>query len=158
MKHLCFILLCLLFIGCKVTRKASTVEETKEQTTEVERYVLKDTTVFIPGDTVRLETAVPCPDVSWHTEAKGSKSKIKASVTKGKLIVECFTDSLTHRIQLLEKQLERTYKTETAKTITAPIQYQTPKWVWWIIIIETGLLAIVFRKEILSVAKHFVNA
>lgn len=160
MKYLLILMVSLIMIGCCASRKAPIPkEETKETITERIQYVVKDTAIFIPGDTVRIETAIPCPDIMWHTVAKGNKSKITASLNKGKLTVECITDSLTQRIQYLEKRLERKSQTVTTITEVVPkevIKNKVPKLIWWIIVLETGMILFAFRVQVLWVVKKLL--
>ena len=93
------------------------------------KYYYRDSIITVQGDTVRIQTTVPCPDAKWNATAKSGRSSLVASLNNGELSIDCKQDSLLLRISLLEKELER--KTNTIVHVPVPrevIRYRTP---WW---------------------------
>lgn len=118
------IMMALLF-SCKTNKPVA--NEVKDST--VIKYSYRDTIITLPGDTVQIIATVPCPEAKWQAQAKSGKSVLVASLKNGELQIDCKQDSLTLRISLLEKELER--KTNTIVHVPVPqevIQYRTP---WW---------------------------
>lgn len=101
----------------------------------IEYVSVRDT---IPGDSVILRDTIPCAEAEIHKEVKSSsgRTKVKVDISKGKVSIDCKTDSLIRvndslavKIRTLEK-----YRTET-KTIQVPvIKYRTPTWCWVLLI------------------------
>lgn len=150
MKILSFLILTLFLFSCCGSRKSTTTKEAvKEKQTETVKYIVRDTAIYIPGDTVVMEQVIPCPDVKWQAKATGNKTTVKAEINNGKLKVECHTDSLNQRIQYLEKQVEN--RKEVVRTVEKTLTRRyIPKIVYWIWLAELAIAGYVFRKPLLK--------
>src|SRR4051812_45517593 len=114
-----------LLFGCRTSKPV--VDQVKDST--VIKYYYRDSMITLPGDTVQMRASVPCPEAKWQAQAKSGRTMLVASLKNGELSIDCKQDSLTLRISLLEKELER--KTNTIVHVPVPqevIRYRTP---WW---------------------------
>jgi len=142
--------LLVLLASCSKRHYPSSVDTViKETVTTDTVYVPKETVVTIPGDTVEIYEAIPCPDVIFHKEATSKTGNLKAvvNISKGNLTVDCKTDSLQKRIQWLEANSRQLTVKEKIVTITPPPKRFIPKWVWWLLglnIVYIGL-RVVFK-------------
>jgi hypothetical protein len=115
----------MLLFGCKSSKPLAT----SQQDSTIVKYYYRDSIITLAGDTVRINTTVPCPEAKWKATAKSGRSSLVASLNNGKLSIDCKQDSLLLRISLLEKELER--KTNTIVQVPVPrevIRYRVP---WW---------------------------
>lgn len=150
MKTIIVLVLSVLLISCCGSRKATAVkEDVKENRTETIKYVVRDTTIMIPGDTVLMKQPIPCPDVVWQGEASSNKTKVTAKIRDGTIEVACAADSLNETIQYLERELERQHNKEKVITKTIEKKY-IPKSVYWVGLIELIAALILFRKPLLK--------
>lgn len=119
------------------------VTETKETTVTNTVYVPKDSLIYLPGDKVVIHDEIPCPDVEYHKQATSNTGRSTATVniSKGKLDVECKTDSLEARIKWLEANTTTVQKVVKETTITLPPKRWIPKWAWWLLGINVVYLA-----------------
>jgi hypothetical protein len=102
-------------------------------------YFPKDSLIYLPGDTLEIYEAIPCPDAVFNREVKtlGSRLSAKVNINKGMLTVECKTDSLMQRITWLEKQVITERSKATTTTIQVPVEvikHKTPKWCWLLLL------------------------
>jgi hypothetical protein len=141
MKLLFVIGLLLLTLASCVTQKRC-FEKFPPQVITKDSVVFKDTTIYvkqkivIPGDTVTLTDSIPCPDVKYHKVVKSpsGKTTAKVDIDKGKLTVDCQTDSLTKVIDSLriEIKTKESYHNEV-KIVEKPVT-KAPAWVWFLLI------------------------
>ena len=130
------ILLLIISLGSCSKKLMPTVETViKETITTDTVYVPKEKIVTIPGDSVTIYEAIPCPDVVYYKEATSKSGNVKATVniSKGNLQVDCKTDSLVERIKWLEAHSSQVKTTEKTVTVTLPPKRWIPKWVWWLL-------------------------
>lgn len=149
--------ICLFLFSCKAPAKIMSQQDSKDSV-RIE-YKIKDTVIRIPGDTVRLQTKVPCPDADWHGEVKGNKTSVKASLKNGELNVDCHSDSLNLRIQYLEKELTNRNVSVTTNTIEVPVNVPKPyipKWVWYLLFYSFGITLWKFWKQIVQLVKKLI--
>lgn len=137
-------LLCLALSACS---KKLVPTDTKTTTTTETTYVLKDTTIYVAGDTVRTQIIVPCPGVEIKKQVISKSGKLKATVQlkNNVLDVACESDSLQARISWLEAN-----KSTNTRTIVTnnKVKVKTPKWAWWmlgIVIAYIGVRVLAFR-------------
>ena len=102
-------------------------------------YLPKDSIIYLPGDTLEIYEAIPCPEVDLSREVRSTKTSMTASVKikNGQLSVECKTDSLMERIAWLEKQVEKASFSVKETTIEVPVEViknKVPKWCWWLLL------------------------
>lgn len=135
-------ILLLCFASC-VTQKRC-LQKFPPQIVTKDSIVVKDTTVYvtfrdtIPGDSVLLHDSIPCPDVKYHKEitSPSGRTTAKVDINKGKLTVDCKTDSLVKLIDSLKVKLKTTeaYHSEV-KTVEVPVvKNKTPSWAWFLLI------------------------
>ena len=122
-------------VSCSKKLQPSVETVIKETVTTDTVYVPKEKVITIPGDTVEIYEAIPCPDVVFHKEATSKSGNVKATVNinKGNLTVDCKTDSLQQRIQWLEAHSKQVKTFEKTVTIKPPPRRFIPKWVWWLL-------------------------
>lgn len=106
--------------------------------------------VKIPGDTVKLVDTVPCPDTQWRGTATSTsgRTKLTAEIDKGKIRIDCKTDSLTKVIDSLQfkiSEVERYKEKVRTITIEVPKQY-IPWWVYLIIGMCVVTMLILLRR------------
>lgn len=143
MRNNIFLLMILFaFCACRTSKPL-----TSESVTHSVEYIIKDSIIKEPGDTVNLTTVLPCPDAKWSGEVKGSKTTLTASLENGVLNIDCHTDSLIKKIQWLEKQSKTERQIVITNEVKVPVKY-TPKWVWYLMAISIGLAVYTFRKQI----------
>jgi hypothetical protein len=141
--------------GCHSSKR---LQQTVSDSVRVE-YKVKDTTIYLPGDTVSISSAVPCPDAVWSGEAMGTRVSLKATLQNGNLKVSCKTDSLVHRITYLEKELA--HKSTVRVPVAVPvIQHRPP---WWakltliISLVSIGYIIVKNRLKVLSFATKIIK-
>jgi hypothetical protein len=163
MRNILFILLAVISFSSCVTqkrcfRKFPPQVITKDSIVVKDTTIYRDTTITLPGDTLEIYEAIPCPDVKINkiVKSKNGKKTATVNISNGKLQVECKTDSLQVVIQNLETKIStlEKYRTET-KVIQAPapppkIKYKVPKWCWWLLLANIGYLCWRLRKPIIK--------
>ncbi len=133
----------LLTLASCVTQKRC-LQKFPPQIVTKDSIVIKDTTVYItfrdtiPGDSVVLHDSIPCPDVQFHKEVKSpsGRTTAKIDINRGKITVDCKTDSLSRVIDSLQVKLKTTeaYHSEV-KTVEIPvIKHRTPVWAWFLLV------------------------
>lgn len=145
-------------IGCKTLRTVPTlVTETIVKDTIITNtvYVPKDSLIYIPGDTVEIYEAIPCPEVDYRKTVTSKKSNLTASVRikDGQLSVDCHTDSLEQRISWLERELtvERSReKTVTKEVPVEVVRHKVPRWCWLLLLANIAYVIWRFRSPIFS--------
>lgn len=162
MKILFFISLIIGFSSC-ITQKRCLQKfpphiTTKDSIVIKDSTIYRDTTITIPGDSVQIHDSIPCPDVLYHKEAKSKTGRTTAviDINKGKLTVNCKTDSLQHRIDSLQtkiRSLEK-YHTEVKMIPGAErIKYKVPLWCWVLLCANLIFIAWRLRKPFISLVK-----
>lgn len=151
------ILAIVVFASCR-TPKTIIVEKTviKDSTVRDTLRETKDTTIYIPGDTVSIHDSVPCPDAKYSKEVKKGGTTAKVSLNNGKLDVECKTDSLQLIIQMLRREVIRLsnfISVERTTTEQVPLEVPKPyipKWVWWLVGFNVLYFSIKYRLTLLK--------
>jgi len=138
MKRIITIGLLILFLASCVTQKRC-LQKFPPQIVTKDSIVVKDTTIYVtvtdvvPADAVIIHDSIPYPDIQYHNEATSPSGRVKAKVdiSKGRLTVNCKTDSLVRVIDSLVKlKTAQVYHSET-KTIDVPVvKKKTPLWAW----------------------------
>lgn len=119
--------------------------------------------VFIPGDTVEVAFAIPCPQAEnlYFSKQKNKTSLSVKSDSKGNFTVNCHTDSLTHIIDSLKTIISNTkYFHSEEKMINVPvtvIKYKVPKWCWWLLLINIIYLCWKFRSPLTAFFKKLLH-
>lgn len=111
-------------------------------------------TIIVPGETVVITDTIPCPDVVYHKEVKKNHSTAIVDINKGKLTVECKTDSLE---KIIIKQNHIIETNRNRKEVSKPvIEYRTrfiDMLCRWIAGIAVGALLILIARKRLSVVR-----
>lgn len=119
MKYLIYIAIVGSLVGCGSSKDQPTRQLTNtviDSTTTVVRVVPKDTIIAIPGDSLKIE--IPIAEIQKAPIIKKSfsgRSRAKIGLKNEVLTVECFTDSLKHKIQLQHKEIETLRKIASNK-------------------------------------------
>lgn len=138
MKKVIAIGVLLLSLASCITQKRC-LQKFPPQIVTKDSIVIKDTTVYItlrdtiPGDSVLLHDSIPCPDVQYHKEVKSpsGRTSAKVDINKGKLTVDCKTDSLNRVIDsLIKLKSAQTYHSEVTTVEVPVVKYKTPVWAW----------------------------
>ena len=128
-------------IACSCSRRTipvitNTVEIRDSVSTDT-LYIARDTTIYLPGDTLQISEAIPCPDVVVDRRVKAGNITATVHLRNGLLNVDCMTDSLMRVITTQEQRI-RSMRTRSEKTTTQVpyevIKYRVPKWCWWLLI------------------------
>jgi uncharacterized membrane protein (UPF0136 family) len=142
----------------------TTVITKTDSIVETKTAIQKDTVIIIQADSVTIHDTIPCPDVIYHKEAYSDGGNIKATVdiNKGRLTVDCKTDSLVQQISWLEWQLKSERWVNENKTVEKPFEVKVPtpyipKVFWYVLVYAIGLTVWTFRKPLLSLITHFVT-
>lgn len=122
--------------------------------------ILKDTTIYktvtkyLPGDSVEISVAIPCPDAKFDTTVKKGKTSLTATIKNGRLAIDCKTDSLQHIIDSVTRlKNKEVYHTEVKEVpVNVPTPY-IPKWVWWLLVVNVGAVAYKFRYPLIGMFK-----
>lgn len=150
-KNIFLITGCVVFASCSKKMQPTHTVETVEK--EVITFVPKDTTIYLPGDSVTIYEMVPCPDAEWQSAAKSEtgKTTVTAKISKGTISIDCKTDSLLQRIAWLEKQSAKVVT--ITETVHAKPKRFIPKWVWWLLVLNVIYVGWKFRNPIASLIK-----
>jgi putative transposon-encoded protein len=134
--------------------------ETKDSVNVQHEIEYKDTTIYVPGTTVHIVDSIPCPEVTMHREVKNNGTTATVDINKGKMNVDCKTDSLQVIIQMLRRELIRQVNFHNTKEVVqVPVDVPKPyipKWVWWSLVANAGFGIWTFRTPILSLIKRFI--
>lgn len=133
---------------------------TKDSIVEKENITYRDTTIVVPGDSVQIHDSIPCPDVVYHKTITSKIGKTKASVhiNKGRLDVDCKTDSLRAVVDSLVtiSKTKELHRTETIIHNVPVIKYRVPQWCWWYIVVTVGFMVWRKRKLIIQLIKKTI--
>ena len=156
------IILVLFITGCKTVCPVSS-NISRDSTVEREKIFYRDTVIQLPGDTLEIGFAIPCPEVNVDEYFTNGNMTITAkSSGNNNVIVRCKTDSLTLVIDSLitvikeKEKYHKEIKIIPAKPVKI-IEYKTPKWCWYLLTINLLLLAWRFRNPIRSLFKNEAN-
>lgn len=153
MKMLITILtIALLVQSCRVTKPVTTVF--KDSIVTKETTVIKSDTTFLPGDTLEVWQAIPCPDAYIDTVVKKGHSSMQVTVKHGALYARCNTDSLQQIVDSVTTMFERYQSHQEVKEI--PVEKRVPyipKWVWYLVAYTIGSTLWKLRRPILSLFK-----
>ena len=140
-KLLYILILATAMVSCK-TAQVAVRTIVKDSLVVVEKTTHTRDTTYLPGDTLEISVAIPCPDAVVNQQVKTGRSKLTVQLQRGQLTVNCHTDSLLTIIDSLTSTIERNaMHTEMVEVpIDKPVPY-IPKWVWWLVAINViGLL------------------
>ncbi len=151
MKQLLTILILLIFFAsCKTAQPVI-------KTVIKDSIITKDTTIYktvkeyLPGETIEMWQAIPCPDLKMDTSIKKGKTILKASINKGILKMQCETDSLFHIIDSITsiRNTEAWHREVIEVPVDKPVPY-IPRWVWFLIAGNVLAVAWKFRFSIIK--------
>jgi hypothetical protein len=147
-----------LFAGCSQkmapTRSSFTQIATKDSVIIKETVSYRTDTLHLPGDTLEIGVAIPCPDAKLDTTIKNGRSTLNAKLLNGLLNVNCFTDSLLHIVDSLENRLRETFHDRSATSTTVKevpvevIKYRVPRWCWWLLAANVLMVLWRFRSRL----------
>ena len=165
MRYILIFVIALVACGRKIVPVSVKTETERKDSVHTEiKYVLKDTTIILPGDSVTLHDTVDCPGLTYQKDAVSSSGRLTASVriNNGILEVNCKEDSLKKRIQWLEMQLilEKYSQLKITKEIPIPVEVEepyVPKWVWWVVAYAVAVTGWTFRSPLIKFAKHLIT-
>ncbi|MBL0144927.1 MAG: hypothetical protein IPP48_03370 [Chitinophagaceae bacterium] len=167
MKFLITILTILAFTSCKTVKPSlpAVTQQVKDSIVFKTDTVYHTQTIQLPGDTLEIAFAIPCPEAK-NIDLGKKKGRTQLNIksdAQGNFIIDCKTDSLTHVIDSLKTVINQkeSYHNET-KTITVTkvetvTEYKTPKWVWWLLAFNIGQLIWKFRNPIGGFFKKLLN-
>lgn len=154
MKLLSIILLGLLFASCSRNMLPTVQTVIKDSIVQTEHTVHTRDTMYLPGDSVEISVAVPCPDATINQVVKSGKTTLRAKLENGRLTVDCKTDSLQQIIDSLtilkNKEITKTITT----TVNVPVEvvkYKVPTWCWWLL--GFNVLSIIWRYRFFIIKK-----
>ncbi|MCO5238882.1 MAG: hypothetical protein M9904_02395 [Chitinophagaceae bacterium] len=156
------VLLIVIFTSCITQKKCAERYpphlETKDSIVEKEEIVYRDTTIAIPGDSVGIRDTIPCPDVDYYKEGKIGRTSVKVNISKGKIKVDCKSDSLQYVIDSLASihKTKEVFHSETKGVPIEVVKYKTPSWCWWYLFITGGYVLYRNRKIIYRLIKSIV--
>lgn len=123
--------------------------------------IYKDTSIFIPGQSITVVDSIPCPEAILHTVKKDGRLTAKINISNGKIEVNCNQDSLLKVISFLESKvttLQKIHTTETTKGVPVEVtRYRVPKWVWWLMGANVLYITWYFRKGIFSIIQSVIK-
>lgn len=133
--------------SCKTVQ--NNTENTTTDSTHVEiKYVPKDTTIYLPGDTVVLVKYIECPDMD-EVNLKHGKAKIKVKIKDSVLTASCVCEDLEFKVRLYEKMIsayrghkQSTIITKTIQVSRVPKFVQVLAWIGGIYLLLTIILII----------------
>lgn len=147
-------ILILLLASCISQKKC--YERFPPQIITKDSVVLKDTTIYltirdtIAGETVKVYDSIPCPDLEYHKEvsSKSGRTTAKVDISKGKLSVDCKTDSIIKVLEDVRAQLKvsESYHSQTVVVDKPVVEYKTPSWAWALLSLSIfGVLFFAYR-------------
>jgi hypothetical protein len=150
------LLLSILFAACSTIKylPAETITTVKDSVSQKTDTLYRDTTIYLPGDSVEIIYALPCPDavVNDYYESTGNVSLSIKKDSKGKVTINCKADSLKlviDSLQTLIKTKEKFHSKETTKQVPYPVEVPKPyipKWMWWALGISVAVNGFSYRK------------
>ncbi len=136
----------------------------KDSIIEREKIVVKDSLIYMPGDTLEIGFAIPCPG-GEKIDLKKTSKQLNLSIksdSKGNLTVRCASDSLLKVIARLttimrdKEHHKSNVQTITVTRIEKVPAYKIPKWVWVLLAGNAVYFAFKFRNPILLFAKSLI--
>jgi len=128
----------------------------KDSIIETEKIIHVRDTAYIPGDSVEIAIAIPCPDAVVNDFANNGNTRLSVRINKGILKVKCNTDSLLRIIDSIRihknKELHKTITT-TIQVPVKVIKYRVPKWCWWLLAFNLLAIGWKFRHGIIGLFK-----
>lgn len=123
MRTVIFFMMVVLLGGCSSTKQPSreTIRTVKDSTWTETTFHKKDTTIFIPGDTLRVK--IPFNEIST-TPVQRSNGRSTAIVTRvgDDLDIQCITDALEQKLELLEKYVKENSVKENTIEIRTEVE------------------------------------
>jgi len=154
LKNSLFATSCFLLAACHSSKPVVTIV-TKDSTITKDTVIYKTITKWLPGDTVEIGFAIPCPDVKIDTVIRKGNTTLTANIDKGIVKMKCDSDSLKHIIdsvtRLKQKEVFKTNTIVQDKEVPKPY---IPTWVWYLIAANIIAVAWKFRNPILSFIKN----
>jgi hypothetical protein len=153
MRNLLFILSLVLFASCSRNMLPTVQNDTKDSTVQTEHTIHTTDTVYVPGDSVEISVAIPCPDAVFNQEVNNTNTKLKVKLKNGQLTVNCKTDSLQKIIDSITTVKRWELHKTITKTITVKekvIKYKVPAWCWWLLAFFVGSIVYKFRHSIIG--------
>ncbi len=160
-KVLTILLIALLTLSCH--RKAvpvRTITVVRDSTITKLLPVFRDTTIYMPGETITYHDSIPCPEAFIGNAITGKQNTLKVSLKNGILHIDCKSDSLKAKIKLLEWQLTKEKYLNESKNIEVPVSVPTPyipKWIWLAIGVSILLNLWFLRHPIISIFSHLIT-
>lgn len=160
----------LMLCACKSVKYVPTQDSstTKDSIVYRERFVLKDTPIYIPGEKIIVTIKTPCDSNGFKKGIIASSKNNRGSLTisdqgNGTLKIECEADSLKKVISHLstvirEKETQQSKADSKTKIQTVEvIEYKVPKWCYWVIVYAIVITIYCFRDKLLTVLKAFIT-
>lgn len=149
-KLLTILIAIILLASCRPVKIVQTV--TKDSIITKDTVIYKTVKDYLPGDTVEVWQAIPCPDAKVDTQVSKGSAHLHVTVSKGILKARCNSDSLLHVIDSIQAlRVKESYHRETiAVPVDKPVPY-IPKWVWWFITIALLHAGIIYRHDLIKI-------
>jgi hypothetical protein len=136
MKKLNLVVLLITFASCKTTQP-TVIYITKDSVITKTEYVIKDSIITIPGDTIRFQ--VPCDkDTVFITRSKSSSSMVQ--IHKGIVTVQNNCDEkdliiskLQAKLSHYEASVSDSSRIEIKTVKVVPTAYKVYAWGFWIL-------------------------
>jgi hypothetical protein len=156
------LLISLLTLSCHRNTMPQVITVVKDSTITKLVPVVRDTTVYLPGDTLMYYDTLPCPEAQIKAAVKGKQNRLDINLYKGILSVNCHTDSFRLRIQYLEMQLTKERYLNESKTVQVPVDVPVrvpfiPKIIWIILAISVLLNIWAYRDVFARLISHLIK-
>ena len=150
------IILIIALAGCTASRvpAPSVTIITKDSIVEKEVIRYRTDTTIIPGDTIKLQVAIPCPDLVYHKKVENGNTSLVLDIKDGLLTADCQTDSLLHIVDSLQETIKErqswhsSNETKTLVNTVEKIKYKIPKWCWYLLLLNVVYIIFKFRSPI----------
>tara|TARA_R100001369_G_scaffold58031_3_gene84849 strand:- start:417 stop:896 length:480 start_codon:yes stop_codon:yes gene_type:complete len=149
------VLVLLTLVGCRTVKPTKeTVRTVKDSTITEVTYQKRDTTIIIPGDTLKVR--VPFTEITKEPFIKKSGRSTAIITRKGDSIdVECITEELLQRFEIVDKMIKelRLIQESEKQRIEIPVRYIP----WWIEILAwIGGAALIGLGIVLALKLKFI--
>ncbi len=147
------ILSLLLFASCSRNVLPTVQTVIKDSIVHTSQTIHTRDTIYFAGDSVEISVAIPCPEAVINQVAKSGKTVVSAKIEKGRLTVNCKTDSM----QAIIDSLTIVKQKEVFKTITTTVQvpvevikHTIPAWCWWLLAFNACAIIYKFRHQLIA--------